>query len=67
MLRNSTTVCQRTAEELLRVPTNDILGNDEAERQCFGEWLLESLSNNDGNFVSGTLGHWSLLACFHGW
>ena len=67
MLRNSINVCYRTAEELLRVHTDDILGNDDAERQCFGEWVLESLFNNDGKFVSGSPGHWGLLACFHSW
>ena len=25
---------------------------------------IELLSNNDGNFVSGTPGHWGLLTCF---
>ena len=31
--------------------------NDEAKQQCVGEWPLQSLSNNDGNIVSGTPGH----------
>ena len=67
MPRNLITVCLKTAEELLRVPTDNVLGNDDTERQCFGKWSLESLSNNDGNFVSGTPGHWGLLACFQNW
>ena len=38
MLRNSSTVWWRTVDELLRVPADDISGNDDAEWWCVGEW-----------------------------
>ena len=40
MLRNLISVCYRTAEELLRVHTDDVSDETDTKWQCFGEWPL---------------------------